>query len=263
MIVKKRAKMLVANWKMYLSAKEAETVAEAMAEMFKKEKPAAEVIVCPSFPQLALVGKIFAKTAVQIGVQDIHPEDKGPFTGDVSVKQVAETAKYAIIGHSERRQYHGENDVLVAAKTAHALKSGIHPIVCVGETEEEKDAGQSEAVVTMQAQKVLDTVTSMSIPRMTFAYEPIWAISAGPGKEARQPDPVEVSQIAMLIRKLAARRAGDAYAEKMRVLYGGSINGQTARMFISEPGVDGALVGGASTKPAEFLKVVKETDACL
>ena len=253
-----RRPVAVANWKMYLSAAESVRAAESLRALVARLPRRIEIIVCPSFPVLPEVRRVLGRSRILLGAQDVHAESHGPFTGDVSVDHVRRYVRYVIVGHSERRRHHGETDAVVAAKTARVLRAGLHPIVCVGETAEERDRGETIQKVRSQVTTILEDLPVLELPRLLFAYEPIWAIGTGVDVPAEQPEPREVTEVIGLIRKVASDLGQRRYASQMRVLYGGSVTAKTVRPFVSEPGVDGVLVGGASTKPAEFVGIIKE-----
>lgn len=216
-----------------------------------------DVVVCPSFPSLRSVQDALRGSRLALGAQDVHHELSGPYTGDVPVAQLKGLVQYAIVGHSERRQHHGETDTLVAQKVLRVLSAGFHPVICVGETAEERDGGKTVERVAEQSRVIFQRVPGLSLARCVVAYEPIWAIGSGPDEPAAQPDPEDVVQVMGLIRRRAADHAGQRYAERLRVVYGGSVRAEQAAALAKEPGVDGFLVGGASTKPAEFAAIVK------
>jgi triosephosphate isomerase len=251
-----RKKLIVANWKMYLDAKSSVAAAQSMVKMLNGDQ--VDVIVSPSYPQLSVLSEIFRQSKIELAAQDIHCLEQGAFTGDVSVGEVKDFVRHVIVGHSERRKYHGDTDEIVAQKTKLVLKNGLHPIICVGESFQEHENGMTIGKIKEQVKTVLLDLPLLDFPRITFAYEPIWAISAGPGLEAPQPEAQEVAEIINLIRKVISEAGGNKYMDKMRVLYGGSVTQKTVKSFVSEPGVDGALVGGASTKPAEFAAIIRE-----
>lgn len=239
-----------------MSAKESILVAQSFVKMLRDEP--VDIIISPAYPLLSSLNDLLNGTAVDLAAQDIHFMESGAYTGDVSVGEVKDFVRHVIVGHSERRKFHGDTDEIVALKTKIALKNGIHPIICVGETFEEHEKGITTERVKEQVGRVLADLSLLDFPRMTFAYEPVWAISAGPGQEAPQPTGQEVAEIVTLIRKTISDAGGNKYMDKMRVLYGGSVTSKTIKTFIAEPGVDGALVGGASTKPAELIAIIRE-----
>jgi triosephosphate isomerase len=200
---------------------------------------------------LGAVKAALAGSAVALGAQNVHPEAKGAFTGEVSVGMLAGLVDYVIVGHSERRQLFGESDAFVNKKVLAVLAGGLKPILCIGETLAENEAGQTEAVLARQARESLANVGAGDIVKVTVAYEPIWAI--GTGRAATAAD--AQNRIAY-IRGLL-RQAYGALADQVRIQYGGSVTPANAREILSQPDVDGALVGGASLKAADFAAIVK------
>lgn len=253
----RRRPVAVANWKMYLSATASLRAAESIRTLGARFASSMDLIICPSFPVLSDVRRLLERSRVRLGAQDVHEEARGPYTGDVSVEHLRHLVRYVIVGHSERRRFHHETDEQVARKAHSVVRAGLFPIVCVGETSEEHAAGVTIERVRAQVRAVFGVLPVLDIPRLLFAYEPVWAIAAGLGAPASQPEPQEVAEVAGLIRKLAAEHAAPRYAERLRVLYGGSVTAETVRSFVSEPGVDGVLVGSASTKPVEFVTIAK------
>lgn len=244
--------MVAANWKMELSYRASLEVAGALKKMLPAGEAGVDLVICPSFPALPQVAEILDKTKAEIGAQNIHWEEKGAWTGEVSVMQIREHAAWCLVGHSERRQLTGETDEQVQLKAALLLKHGLKPIVCVGETDEERQSERTVARITEQVNAVLSGLNRTALARLTIAYEPVWAIGTG-----ETPDPDEAAETMLLVRKLAAERFDSDAAERLRVLYGGSVTAENVRPFVSEPAVDGVLVGGASLRPLELLKIMK------
>ncbi len=248
---------------MYLGFQESVRAARAVRSLVgRMAGRTVDVILCPSFPALVPVRDALAGSRLLLGAQDVHHQADGPFTGDVPARQLRGVARAVIVGHSERRRAHGETDAFVAEKVRRALAVGLLPIICVGETAEERADGDTVKTLTRQVRTIAGGVPPLSLLRCVFAYEPVWAISTGPGKPAPQPDPADASHLMGLIRKLAADRAGSHYAEQLRVVYGGSVQARTVAAFVCEPGVDGVLVGAASTHPGEFTAIVREVLRC-
>ncbi|MDP3996970.1 MAG: triose-phosphate isomerase [Candidatus Andersenbacteria bacterium] len=248
--------LVVGNWKMDLSHKAALEVAGAIKKMLAGIYLDVDVVIAPSFTSLPAVATKLAKNEkVQLGAQNVHWEEGGAWTGEVSVSQLTPFARWCIVGHSERRQLVGETDEQVRAKVYVLQKHGLTPIVCVGETADERNRGETVSKITRQATAIFTQQTGVSVSRLVIAYEPIWAIGTG-----ETPDPAEAAQTMLLIRKIAAEKLGAEAAEKIRILYGGSVNAGNAADFVSEPGVDGVLVGGASVKSAEFVNIVKAVE---
>lgn len=263
MMSMERRPIVIANWKMYLGAPESIREARAIRALTARQSGrAVDIVLCPSFPLLAAVQDALRGSRLQVGAQDVHHELAGPHTGDVSVAHVRGLARFVIVGHSERRRDHGETDAQVTQKVRRALRGGLAPIVCVGESAQERDDGETVSRIRRQVEAVVIGLPALSLARCTFAYEPVWAISAGPGEPPReQPQPEDAAHIMGLIRKVVADRAGRRHAERVRVVYGGSVTAKTVRPFVAEPGVDGVLVGAASTKPGEFAAIVREVIA--
>lgn len=207
------------------------------------------VAVCVPAPYLALVQGLVAGTGIDLGAQDVSQHESGAFTGEVSASMLQDFGtRYAIVGHSERRQYHGETDAVVAAKAQRALAAGITPIVCVGETLAEREAGRTEEVVKRQLAAVIHT-NGHCISEIVVAYEPVWAI--GTGKTA---SPEQAQQVHAVLR--GQLRAATAHADRVHILYGGSMNAANAAQLLSQADIDGGLVGGASLKAADFLSII-------
>lgn len=210
-----------------------------------------EVLVFPPVAYLGQFADAVRDAGVAVGAQDLHPAAQGAHTGGVSGTMIAELGgRWALTGHSERRSEHGESDALVAAKFGAALAAGLRPILCVGETLAERQAGKAEAVVARQVQAVVEAVGVDSLARGAVAYEPVWAIGTG---ETAAPD--QAAAMHALIRKTIADN-DVACAESIRVIYGGSVNAHNAAALFSEPDIDGGLIGGASLQAESFLAIV-------
>ncbi len=239
--------LIAGNWKMHGTLREATALAEAVRAGAAADRPAAEVLVCPPFPYLHVIAVGLLGQGIGVGAQDCHAAAKGAHTGDVSAPMLRDVgATHVILGHSERRTDHGETDAAVRAKVAAAVAAGLVPIVCVGETEAERLAGQAEAVVSRQlAESLPDGFAGV------VAYEPVWAIGTG-----RTPTEADIAAIHGVIRQSLAARFGDAGA-RTRILYGGSVKPGNAAAILALPNVDGGLVGGASLIAADFLAIAK------
>lgn len=207
-----------------------------------------EVAVCVPFPHLGDVAAAVAGSHVGVGAQDVYWEAKGAFTGEVSVAMLTDYCRYVIIGHSERRQFFGENDESVRRKLLAALAGGLDPIVCVGEVLEQRRSGETENVLARQVREGFRDISWSE--RVTVAYEPVWAIGTG---ETATP---EVAQAACaFVRGQLAKLAGHDMAERIRIQYGGSVNAENAAILLSQPDIDGALVGGASLQADQFAAI--------
>lgn len=241
-----RHKLVIGNWKMHGSL-------AANADLLSgiKAAPArARLAVCAPFPYLAQCQQVLTGTQVAWGAQDVSAQARGAFTGEVAASMLGEFGcSYALVGHSERRTYHGETDVTVAAKALRALEFGITPVVCVGETLAQREAGQTEVVVGAQLQAVLDALSVEQLGGIVLAYEPVWAIGTGKTATSEQAQAVH----AFLRTRVAARDAG--VAERMAILYGGSVKPDNAAELFSMSDIDGGLIGGASLKVEDFLAI--------
>jgi len=232
------------------------TVADALAfaEAFKAAYtpvPGVRVAVAAPYLQLAALKTAFAGTEIGVSAQNMHFEDSGAFTGEISAPMLKELGvEYTIIGHSERRQFFGETDGTVNKKVLKALASGVDPIMCVGETLDQRDAGQQFDLVEKQVRKGLEGVLPDQIRRVTIAYEPIWAIGTG-----RTATDQQAQEMCAHIRNVVRTLLG-AVADELLIQYGGSVKPSNASQLLSQPDIDGALVGGASLKPEDFLGII-------
>jgi triosephosphate isomerase (TIM) len=251
-----RTPVVVGNWKMELSHKGELELARALKRLLRLGGAAIDIVVCPSHPSLSAVWEVFRKDeSVSVGAQNIHWDERGPQTGMVSVLQIAPFARWCIIGHSEIRAITGEDDDAVQQEMSLLLRHGLVPIVCIGESWAERESDKTIERVTAQMKILLNKLTRTMLAKIVVTYEPIWAISTqGP---QRLPDPADVAGTMLLLRKLAAERFGGAAAERLRILYGGSVSPDNAAAFAREPGVDGVLVGSASLHPRKFADIVK------
>ena len=247
-----RKPMVAGNWKMNKTVADGVKLVEELAPMIK-DITSVDRVVCPPFTALYCVSQTLKGTGIGCGAQDLFWEEKGAYTGEVAPNMVAELGEYVIIGHSERRAYFGETNESVNKKVLAALKIGLTPIVCVGETLDENKGGKTEAVVSGQILEGLKGLTAEEAAKIIVAYEPVWAI--GTGLAATGPDANKV--IADYIRKPYATMYGEEAAQAIRVLYGGSVKGSNAAEFFGQPDIDGALVGGASLKAPDFTDIVK------
>jgi len=249
-----RVPLIAGNWKMYKTVAEAVDFARRLKAMLGNSA-GVEVAVCPPFTALYAVGRELAETPVALGAQDMYWEKEGAFTGEVSPVMLKETGcRYVILGHSERRQYFGETDQTVKNKLKAALAQDLSPIVCVGERLAEREAGKTFEVVGGQLKGSLDGIDAGDLTRTVIAYEPVWAI--GTGRTAR---PEDAQEVIAFIRRVLAGLAGEPAAEKVRILYGGSVKPDNIAALIREPDIDGALVGGASLDPGSFVALVQNT----
>lgn len=240
-------KLIAGNWKMNGGLAANEALIQAMLAGIGQ--PAADVALCAPAPYLAQLQSLLNGSAISWGSQDVSAHEQGAYTGEVSVAMLKDFGcRYAIVGHSERRQYHGESDEVVAAKAQRALSAGITPIVCVGETLAQREAGETEAVVKRQLASVIHTV-GHCITEIVVAYEPVWAI--GTGKTAT---PEMAQAVHSVLRGQLA--AATTNSKRVHILYGGSMNAANAASLLAQPDIDGGLIGGASLKAADFLQIV-------
>ncbi|MGE0330921.1 MAG: triose-phosphate isomerase [Ramlibacter sp.] len=242
-----KKKLIAGNWKMNGSIEANDGLVRAV--LAGLGTPGCAVAVCVPAPYLAQLQMLRAASALELGAQDVSAHDKGAYTGEVSAAMLREFGvRYAIVGHSERRQYHGETDAVVADKAKAALAQGITPIVCVGETLVEREAGQTEEVVKRQLAAVIHA-NGHCVSELVVAYEPVWAI--GTGKTASP----EMAQAVHAVLR-AQLRAATPQADRVQILYGGSMNAANAAELLAQPDIDGGLIGGASLKAADFLTIV-------
>jgi triosephosphate isomerase len=250
--VNMRRPLIAGNWKMFETASEARILISDLLPGLTGIQ-GIEIVICPPFTSILPVAALLEGTGISVGAQNMHWEDSGAYTGEVSPPMLAEFCKYVIIGHSERRAYFGENDTSVNRKVKAALAHDLIPILCVGETLEENEAGITREVVTRQVEQGLDGVDSTLMDHVVIAYEPVWAIGTGRAATAEGANQV----IADIIRIVLSRMYNENIAQEIRVLYGGSVKANNAGEFFRQPDIDGALVGGASLKTSEFIPIVK------
>ena len=243
-----RTPYIAANWKMHKTVAEAGEFVDALLPRIAATQ--SDVVICAPFTALSAVVERRYGTAVKVAAQNMHEEASGAFTGEVSAAMLVELDVEAVVlGHSERRQLFGETDGELARKVPAALDAGLEPILCVGESEEARDGGQTEAVLERQLQADLADVPGEALAGIVIAYEPIWAIGTG-----RTATSEQAQEACAYIRDLLRERGGAA--EEVRILYGGSVKPANAAELLGQPDIDGALVGGASLDPAEFAEIV-------
>ncbi|MEJ8851675.1 triose-phosphate isomerase [Variovorax rhizosphaerae] len=241
-------KLIAGNWKMNGGLAANSALVDALKQGVGE--PACDVALCVPAPYLAQVQSLVAGSPLALGAQDVSAHAQGAYTGEQSSVMLKDFGvRYAIVGHSERRQYHGETDATVAAKTAAALANGITPIVCVGETLAEREAGQTEEVVKRQLAAVIH-LNGHCISEIVVAYEPVWAI--GTGKTAT---PAQAQSVHALLRA-QLHHAASEHAAGIRILYGGSMNAANAAELLLQPDINGGLIGGASLKAPDFLQII-------
>ncbi|HEY8475994.1 MAG TPA: triose-phosphate isomerase [Chloroflexota bacterium] len=245
-----RTPIVAGNWKMNTTVDEAIALVECMVPELRR-LVAVERVVCPPFVSLVPVRKRLRETGVLLGAQNMFYEDKGAYTGEVSPVMLKGLADYVILGHSERRQYFGETDEIVNRKVRAALRHELRPILCVGETLEERERGETRHVVERQVRGALADLREA--PGLVVAYEPVWAIGTG-----RQPTPEDAGEVIAFIRSVLAECLGPDAARSTRIQYGGSVTPENFPPFIAHPEIDGALVGGASLKAESFVALVRQ-----
>ncbi|MBM3666748.1 MAG: triose-phosphate isomerase [Actinobacteria bacterium] len=244
-----RTPLLAANWKMHKTVGEALEFLDALLPALPAEGP--EVVLCPAYTALAPVVARCVETPVRVAAQNMHQAESGAFTGEVSAAMLLDLGvEDVILGHSERRALFAESDEALAEKLPTALEAGLEPILCVGEDEAQRDADQTAEVLTRQIEADLAAVEPEHLDRIVIAYEPIWAIGTG-----RTATPEQAQEAVALIRERVATRDAGA-AERVRILYGGSVKPANAAELLAQPDVDGALVGGASLEAADFAAIV-------
>ncbi|HEV2990838.1 MAG TPA: triose-phosphate isomerase [Candidatus Angelobacter sp.] len=247
-----RKKLIAANWKMYKTPHQAEHFVSAFLPL-AADHERDEIVVCPPFVCLPAVIAAVHGSRIHVGGQNMYWEKEGAFTGEISAHMLRSLGcSHVIIGHSERRQYFGETDETVNLKLKSALSSGLHPIVCVGEILAEREAGLTEQVLRQQCSICFRDISGADAAPLIVAYEPVWAI--GTGKTATPELAAEAHEV---IRAEAAKAFGAAAAERLRILYGGSVKPENAHALMSKKEIDGALVGGASLDPKSFAAIVK------
>jgi len=247
-----RKPFVAGNWKMNKTAEQATLlVADLLPELQKVDT--VDCVLCPPYPSLMVVSQMVGNTKIGVGAQNMYFETSGAFTGEVSPQMVKEFCNFVIIGHSERRSKFGETDESVNAKVRAALEIGLTPIVCVGESDDENSNGKTAEVIERQVKEGLKNFDQTMIEKIIIAYEPVWAI--GTGRAASAEDAQKV--IGSIIRNNLTILFGDETAQKIRILYGGSVTGQNAGDFFKMPDIDGGLIGGASLKPLDFIAIVK------
>jgi len=252
-----RKKIIAANWKMNKDVIETSEFFTSLQKELNGYDGTAEVVVCPPFIDLQAAVKAAQGTSFQIGAQNLHYENDGAFTGEISARMIKSLGvPYVIIGHSERRQYFGETDEVVAKKVKKALSEGLKVILCVGETLSERDGNVTEKVLDRQVKAALDGLTAEQLKSIVFAYEPVWAIGTG-----RNATPQQAEEAHAFIRSLVAKLFGNTAAQDLTIQYGGSMKPENAAELLSQRDVDGGLIGGAGLKADSFAKIVKSAPA--
>lgn len=248
--------LIAGNWKMFKTIPEAINLINIIKAGVHKITDC-DIVVCPPFTTLAAVSKEIEDTKIELGAQNMHHETEGAFTGEISPVMLKDVrCRYVILGHSERRQHFKETDELINKKVVSALKYNLVPILCVGETLEEREARKAFEVVKQQFDQCLKNLKGEEIERVVLAYEPVWAI--GTGKTAT---PEQAEQMHSYIRRLLNEQFGEEVGEKVRILYGGSVKPDNIAQLMAKPNVDGALVGGASIKAESFIQIASNASS--
>lgn len=247
-----RQQIIAGNWKMHTNLAEATILVEGLKQALSESNAEREVVVCPPFTGLSTVCDLAEDTAIRVGAQNMHYEEKGAFTGEVSPVMVADLGcHYVILGHSERRQYFGETDELINKKIKAAFQNDIVPILCVGESLAQREADETQAFIDSQLEAGLVDLTAEQVGQMVIAYEPIWAIGTGKTATAEQ-----AGEVCTAIRRKVSVLFGQEAADAVRIQYGGSVKGSNAKEILSQTDIDGALVGGASLKVEDFMAII-------
>jgi len=247
-----RTPLIAGNWKMHLSVNQAKELTNEIVNA-AEAVDGVDVLLCPSFTLLATVTEATSESKVVVGAQNLYWEEKGAYTGEISANMLVDAkCRYVIVGHSERRQYFGETDASVRRRTLAALESGLTPIVCVGETLEEREEGSTSLVIERQISGALERFKNEDVAKLVIAYEPVWAIGTG-----RTATPEVAQDVHKMIRKWIAEHFSQEVADSLRILYGGSMKPDNAAILVSQPDIDGGLVGGASLDAQSFSEIIK------
>ena len=247
-----RRKIIAGNWKMNKDPAETVSLIKEIKERLQNLPQGVEVVLCPPHTSLVVASQFIKESALKLGAQNMHYEDDGAYTGEISARMLKSVGcEYVIIGHSERRTFLHESDEIVNSKVKKAIAVGLKPIICVGETLDERERGLTEVVVNRQVRGALETVSAEELEQVVIAYEPVWAI--GTGKNAT---PQQANEVHKFIRNLVSRLYDRASADRLIIQYGGSVKPENAADLLGQPDIDGALVGGASLKADSFSQIV-------
>jgi triosephosphate isomerase len=245
--------VIAGNWKMHGTVAETRALLRSMRARLTADAPSREVVVAPPYTALGAAAEELRGSPIELAAQNVHWESRGAFTGEISAAMLLEAGcRWVIVGHSERRQLFGETDANVNRRARAALEAGLHPIVCVGETLADREAHQTMNVVSRQARAALLDLGAADIQNLCIAYEPVWAIGTGRTATAGQAEEVHAE-----LRRIVAEVAGAQTAERLRILYGGSVKPDNIDSLMAEPDIDGALVGGASLAVESFARIVE------
>ncbi len=249
-----RKPFVAGNWKMNKNNQEAEELARQLKEKIAAVE-GADILICPPFTSLSLISKVIKDTGVFLGAQNMHWEESGAFTGEVSAQMLKSAGcGFVLIGHSERRKYFSESNQVVNKKIKAALKASLSPIVCVGETLEEREAGKEKDIVGCQLEEGLASLGEQDLGEITIAYEPVWAI--GTGKTATG---LQAEQMHAFIREWLEKKYSSSLSNDLRILYGGSVKASNTKELMGQKNIDGTLVGGASLDASGFAEIVKNS----
>lgn len=247
-----RRKVVAGNWKMNKDLSGTIELISAIKNELSKSETSTEVIVCPPFTSLESANTVLKGSSIKLGAQNMHYEDNGAFTGEISAEMLKSVGcQYVILGHSERRTLFGESNEMINKKIKKAVSAGLKPIFCVGETLEERESGSTEKVVETQIREGLSGLSETELSELIIAYEPVWAI--GTGKTAT---PQQAQDVHQFIRNLISELFSSNFADKLVIQYGGSVKPDNAAELFSQPDIDGGLIGGASLKADAFLAIV-------
>ncbi|TET10654.1 MAG: triose-phosphate isomerase [Candidatus Atribacteria bacterium] len=250
-----RIPVIAGNWKMNKNIVESVSLVKELKDFVRGIK-GVDIVVCPPFTSLWVVKEIINETNIHLGAQNMYWDTKGAFTGETSPLMLKDVGcEYVVLGHSERRQYFKETSEEVARKTEAALSVNLIPIVCVGEKLEEKESGKTESIIKQEIKALFSKIDSTLVARIIIAYEPIWAIGTG-----RSSGSQDANLIIKFIRELFSSKYGSKIAERIRILYGGSVDPKNIKEFMNESDIDGALVGGASLHALSFSQIIKATE---
>ncbi|MBI1833711.1 MAG: triose-phosphate isomerase [Candidatus Andersenbacteria bacterium] len=253
----KKRPIVVGNWKMELSHKAELELIRALKNMLKGVPIKSEVVVCPSYPSLPAIAEALKKNSkIAVGAQNVFLEEKGAYTGQVSVLDIKPFVNWSLVGHSEVRAAAGVTDDIVVKTAAMLRGHNINPIVCIGESEEERRSEQTVTKIRTQVASLIEGLDRTSLVQTVIAYEPIWAIGSG-----QTPDPDDVAQIVLLIRRQLTDRYDQELAERVRIIYGGSVTPENAGHYVGGPNADGLLIGGASLHPQKFMEIIQAVDS--
>ena len=247
-----RRYVMAGNWKMYKTVAEAVELATAVRTGLESQPPDLDVVLCPPFTALQAVGQVLKGSRIALGAQNMHWEKQGAFTGSISPLMLRDVGcTYVILGHSERRQLHGETDEAVDRKARAAMDYGLTPLICVGETLSERESGRTLEVVERQVERAVRHLAPEEAARIVISYEPVWAIGTG-----HAATPEQAQEVQAFIRKLVALSHGAAAAEALRILYGGSVKPDNIGALMAQGDIDGALVGGACLQADSFFGII-------